>query len=308
MFVWFFDPNSIVKILIELEAVDPMAKGSGGSSHRRAQKARQQSKSTSQADENSGTTCHLQKPDHTRAAHLNPQDESDAAQQINDKCEPELDRERGMMPQDTEEKNSGVDFEIPKERVMMNKHTITQEPPEEHGREQEANVQSLQEENEALKNEIESIQQTLQESHQAFAHQIVQLSVSHDQENEAARKALLDKLETTQELLSTSQDRVRILECQVKEQEETISTLSSSNNKGLAQMVSLQNQITVRFLQGDRKGLSLLCKTILANAPEPRTESLAHIAKELGYTESSDYVRINSYVTNISSRFWKRYE
>ena len=285
-----------------------MAKGSGGSSHRRAQKARQQSKSISQADENSGTTCHLQKPDHTRAADLNPQNESDAAQQIKDKCEPELDRERGMMPQDPEEKNSGVDFEIPKERVMMNKHTITQEPPEEHGREQEANVQSLQEENEALKNEIESIQQTLQESHQAFAHQIVQLSMSHDQENEAARKALLDKLETTQELLSTSQDRVRILECQVKEQEETISTLSSSNNKGLAQMVSLQNQITVRFLQGDRKGLSLLCKTILANAPEPRTESLAHIAKELGYTESSDYVRINSYVTNISSRFWKRYE
>ena len=285
-----------------------MAKGSGGSSHRRAQKARQQSKSTSQADENSGTTCHLQKPDHTRAAHLNPQDESDAAQQINDKCEPELDRERGMMPQDTEEKNSGVDFEIPKERVIMNKHTITQVPPEEHGREQEANVQSLQEENEALKNEIESIQQTLQESHQAFAHQIVQLSMSHDQENEAARKALLDKLETTQELLSTSQDRVRILECQVKEQEETISTLSSSNNKGLAQMVSLQNQITVRFLQGDRKGLSLLCKTILANVPEPRTDSLAHIAKDLGYTESSDYVRINSYVTNISSRFWKRYE
>lgn len=285
-----------------------MAKGSGGSSHRRAQKARQQSKSISQADENSGTTCHLQKPDHTRAADLNTQNESDAAQQINDKCEPELDRERGMMPQDPEEKNSGVDFEIPKERVMMNKHTITQEPPEEHGREQEANVQSLQEENEALKNEIESIQQTLQESHQAFAHQIVQLSMSHDQENEAARKALLDKLETTQELLSTSQDRVRILECQVKEQEETISTLSSSNNKGLAQMVSLQNQITVRFLQGDRKGLSLLCKTILANVPEPRTDSLAHIAKDLGYTESSDYVRINSYVTNISSRFWKRYE
>lgn len=285
-----------------------MAKGSGGSSHRRAQKARQQSKSISQADENSGTTCHLQKPDHTRAADLNPQNESDAGQQINDKCEPELDRERGMMPQDPEEKNSGVDFEIPKERVMMNEHTITQEPPEEHGREQEANVQSLQEENEALKNEIESIQQTLQESHQAFAHQIVQLSMSHDQENEAARKALLDKLETTQELLSTSQDRVRILECQVKEQEETISTLSSSNNKGLAQMVSLQNQITVRFLQGDRKGLSLLCKTILANVPEPRTDSLAHIAKDLGYTESSDYVRINSYVTNISSRFWKRYE
>lgn len=285
-----------------------MAKGSGGSSHRRAQKARQQSKSISQADENSGTTCHLQKPDHTRAADLNPQNESDAAQQINDKCEPELDRERGMMPQDPEEKNSGVDFEIPKERVMMNEHTITQEPPEEHGREQEANVQSLQEENEALKNEIESIQQTLQESHQAFAHQIVQLSMSHDQENEAARKALLDKLETTQELLSTSQDRVRILECQVKKQEETISTLSSSNNKGLAQMVSLQNQITVRFLQGDRKGLSLLCKTILANVPEPRTDSLAHIAKDLGYTESSDYVRINSYVTNISSRFWKRYE
>ena len=306
--MWFFDPNSIVKILIELEAVDPMAKGSGGSSHRRAQKARQQSKSISQADENSGTTCHLQKPDHTRAADLNPQNESDAAQQINDKCEPELDRESGMMPQDPEEKNSGIDFEIPKERVMMNKHTITQEPPEEHGREQEANVQSLQEENEALKNEIESIQQTLQESHQAFAHQIVQLSLSHDQENEAARKALLDKLETTQELLSTSQDRVRILECQVKEQEETISTLSSSNNKGLAQMVSLQNQITVRFLQGDRKGLSLLCKTILANVPEPRTDSLAHIAKDLGYTESSDYVRINSYVTNISSRFWKRYE
>lgn len=285
-----------------------MAKGSGGSSHRRAQKARQQSKSISQADENSGTTCHLQQPDHTRAADLNPQNESDAAQQINDKCEPKLDRERGMMPQDPEEKDSGVDFEIPKERVMMNKHTITQEPPEEHGREQEANVQSLQEENEALKNEIESIQQTLQESHQAFAHQIVQLSMSHDQENEAARKALLDKLETTQELLSTSQDRVRILECQVKEQEETISTLSSSNNKGLAQMVSLQNQITVRFLQGDRKGLSLLCKTILANVPEPRTDSLAHIAKDLGYTESSDYVRINSYVTNISSRFWKRYE
>lgn len=250
-----------------------MAKGSGGSSHRRAQKARQQSKSISQADENSGTTCHLQQPDHTRAADLNPQNESDAAQQINDKCEPELDRERGMMPQDPEEKNSGVDFEIPKERVMMNKHTITQEPPEEHGREQEANVQSLQEENETLKNEIESIQQTLQESHQAFAHQIVQLSMSHDQENEAARKALLDKLETTQELLSTSQDRVRILECQVKEQEETISTLSSSNNKGLAQMVSLQNQIT----------------TILANVPEPRTDSLAHIAKDLGYTESSDY-------------------
>ena len=70
-------------------------------------------------------------------------------------------------------------------------------------------------------------------------------------------------------------------------------------------MVSLQNQITVRFLQGDRKGLSLLCKTILANAPEPRTDSLAHIAKDLGYTESSDYVRINSYVTNILVVFGK---
>ena len=308
MLMWFCDLNSIVKILIEIKSVNPMAKGSGGSSHRRAQKARQQSKSTNQADENSVTTSQSQKVDHTHAAHLNPQDELDAVQQINEKREPVLDRERGMMQQDPEEKNSGVDFEIPKDRFMMNKHTITQELSEEHGREQEANVQSLQEENEALRNEIESIQQTLQESHQAFAHQIVQLSVSHDQENEASRKALLDKLETTQELLSTSQDRVRILECQVKEHEETISKLSSSNNKSLAQMISLQTQITVRFLHSDRNGLSLLCKTTLAKAPEPHTESLAQIAKDLGYTESSDFVRINSYVTDISSRFWKRYE